>query len=199
MDSWEQESEKHISQKPAHNNRDVSVVKVKNALTGETMFMPKYKLNEFNHRIDTDGTIIYIPEKIPDKSCSERGCLIFILLFLASLATLGVFVIKKEYKANKKHPNTISAIYEKDKKIIISDVNTKEERIIEYDGYKDKFAKQNQLPEFEEQMKLSNIGDTVMFVSPKYDDRRKFALDTQNRLYLNKDSIISRTQKEKQR
>jgi len=193
MDNWEQKSEK----KPVPNNRDMCVVKAKNAITGEIMFMPKYKLNEFNHRIDTDGTIIYIPEKIPDKSRGERGCLIFILLFLASLATVGVVVINKEYKANKKHPNTISGMYEKDKKIIISDASTKEERIIEYNGYKDKFAKQNQLPEFEEQVKLSNIGDTVMFVSPKYDDRRKFALDAQNRLYLNKDSIIIRTQKQR--
>ena len=197
MDSWEQESEKNISQKPTHNNRDMSVVKVKNAITGETMFMLKYKLNEFNHRIEHDGTIIYIPEKIPDNSRTERGCLIFIFLFLASLATLGGVIIKKEYKANKNHKNTISGIYEKDKRIIISDVNTKEERMIEYAGYKDKFAKQNQLPEFEEQVKLSNIGDTVMFVSSNYDARRKFVLDTQNRLHLNRDSIVSRIQKEK--
>jgi hypothetical protein len=193
MDNWEQQPEK----KPAPNKRDFSVVKVKNAITGEIMFMPKYKLNEFNHRIDSDGTIIYIPEKIPDKSRGERGCLIFILAFLASLATIGGVIVKREFKANKKHPNTISCIYEKDKKIVISDVDTKEERIIEYNGYKDKFAKQNKLPEFEKQVKLSNIGDTVMFVSSNYDTRRKFVLDTQNRLYLNKDSILSRTQKQR--
>lgn len=195
MDNWEQPSEK----KPVSNNRDMSVVKVKNAITGETMFMLKYKLNEFNHRIDTDGNIIYIPERIPDRSHSERGCLIFIFVFMASLATLGVFVIKKEFKANKRHINTISGIYQDDKRIIISDINTKEERLIEYNGYKDRFAKQNQLPEFEEQIDKSKVGDTVVFVSPDYETRRKFVLDGPNRLHLNKDSIIMRTKKIKQR
>ena len=100
------------------------------------------------------------------------------------------FVIKKEFKANKRHINTISGIYQDDKRIIISDVNTKEERLIEYSGYKDKFAKQNQLPDFEEQINKSKVGDTVVFVSPDYEERRKFVLDARNRLHLNKDSII---------
>ena len=181
------------------NNNDVSVVKVKNAFTGDEMFILKSKLNEFNHRTKKDGTIVFVPEKRPDNSHNERGCLIFIFLFVASLATLGVFLIKKEFKANQRHPNTISGIYEKDGRIIISDVNTKEERLIEYSGYKDKFARQNQLPDFEEQINKSKVGDTVVFVSPDYETRRKFVLDTQNRLHLNRDSIIMRTKKMKQK
>ena len=193
MDSWEQQSEKQIQQKAVHNNQDVSVVEVKNAITGETMFILKSKLNEFNHRIEKDGTIVFLPGKRPDKSHNERGCLIFIFLFITSLAILGGFIIKKELKANKHHINTISGIYQDDKRIIISDVNTKEERLIEYNGYKDKFAKQNQLPDFEEQVNKSKVGDTVIFVSPDYETRRKFVLDEKNRLHLNKDSIIMRT------
>lgn len=197
MDGREQQPEKQIEQKPT--KKDFSVVKVKNAFTGKTMFIMKFELNEFNHRVDHDGTIIYTPEKTPDNSHNERGCLIFILLFLASFITFGAFMVKKEFKANKQHPNTIAGIYEQDNKIIISDVNTKEERMIEYNGYKDKFAKQNKMPPFEEQVSNSNIGDTVMFVSPDYESRRKFALDMKNRLYLNRDSIILRMKKTKQR
>ena len=176
------------------NNKDVSVVKVKNAFTGEDMFILKSKLNEFNHRIKKDGTIVFLPEKRPDNSHNEYGCLIFIFLFIASLVTLGGFVIKKEFKANKHHINTISGIYQDDKRIIISDVNTKEERLIEYN-----VTKQNQSLEFEKQVGKSRVGDTVIFVSPDYESRRKFVLDTQNRLYLNKDSIMVRTAKTKQK
>ncbi len=181
------------------NNNDAIVVEVKNAITGETMYILKSKLNEFNHRIEKDGTIIFTPEIRNDNSRNESGCLLFLLLFSASVATACGFIIHKEYKANKQHPNVISGIYETDKRIIISDVNTHEERMIEYDGYKDKSAKQNQLPEFEEQVKKSNVGDTVIFISPNYEKRMKFALDAKNRLFLNKDSIIIRTNKTRQR
>ena len=199
MDSWEQQSEEQILQKPVHNNRDMSVVKVKNAFTGDEIFILKSKLNEFNHRIEKDGSIVFLPDKRPDNLHNDHGCLVFIFLFIASLATFGGFVVKKEFKENKRHINTISGIYQDDKRIIISDVNTKEERLIEYSGYKDKFARQNQLPEFEEQIDKSKVGDTVVFVSPDYETRRKFVLDGPNRLHLNKDSIIMRTKKIKQR
>lgn len=195
MDNWEQPSEK----KPVANNRDMSVVKVKNAFTGDEMFILKSKLNEFNHRIEKDGTIIFTPEIRKDNSRNESGCLLFLLLFSASVATACGFIIYKEYKANKQHHNVISGIYENDKRIIISDVNTHEERMIEYSGYEDKYAEQNQLPQFEEQVKKSNVGDTVTFASPNYEKRRNFVLDTQNRLHLNKDSIIMRTKKMKQK
>lgn len=181
------------------NNSDAIVVEAKNAINGETIYILKSKLNEFNHRIEKDGTIIFIPETRNNNSCNESGCAVFLFLFVLSIATACGVVMYKEYKANKKHPNVISGIYDKDKKIIISDVNTHVERMIEYAGYKDKFAEQNQLPEFEEQIKQSNIGDTVIFVSPNYEKREKFVLDSRNRLYLNKDSIIMRTKKTRQR
>lgn len=185
-------------------NNDNTVIKVINSVTGDSAYILKSKLDEYEHKTDKDGNIIVIPKTKPNLSQNENSCapgcfLIFAVLFTVSLVAGCGFIVQKEYKANKRHPNIISYIGEQDKTLIISDTNNKEERLIKYDGYKDKFAKENKLPEFEEQVKKSKVGDTVMFVSPNYDTRRKFVLDTQNRLYLNKDSIISRIKAEKQR
>ena len=185
------------------NNKD-DFVKAINSLTGDTIFVLKSQLKDIEHKIDSNGNIHVIPskkhksnEQIPNPN---NGCILaFCVLFTVCMGIGCIFMMKKEYKENKQHKNVISYIDNSDKTIVISDVKTNEQRMINYDGYKDVFAKQNKLPEFEEQVKHSNIGDTVVFVSPKYDDKKIFVLDIKNRLSLNKDSVVSRINKTKQR
>ena len=72
-------------------------------------------------------------EKLQRINDQMRGCMATVIFIMLGTMMGGlVFLAKHEYKHNKKHPNVISYMNETDKKIIISDVKTKEERLLDY-------------------------------------------------------------------
>ena len=131
------------------------------------------------------------PEQLQKENNKVRGCMAAITIAML-IAVMGgiVFFIKEYVKKNKKHPNVISGIYDKDKKIIVYDINTNTERMIDY-------SKLENYSWFKEALQVSKTGDTVMFVAPKYDDRIIFELNATNKLFFNNDSINARINSKK--
>ena len=133
-----------------------------------------------------------------------HGCFtLFVVVFITALFT-GVYLITiDQYKKNKRHVNTISAINENDKKIVISDVNTGKKRTIDYNGYGLYHSvNYDYMPTFQDAVRYSKIGDTVVFISSKYDKQTNFEMqDPKNKskhtLLLNMDSVFKRIQNQK--
>ena len=141
-----------------------------------------------------------IQQEIKEQSRTANGCFaLFAFVFTMLITGSLVLLVTKEYKNNKKHKNVISCMYDKEKKIVISDVDTHIERTINYAGYKLKKLPTDSITDFETQIKHSKTGDTVLFVAPKYSKQTTFEMNDQNRLYLNQDSIIARIKVTKQR
>lgn len=178
---------------------DNDVIEVVNTKTNETKYISRRDLNDPQKYVvynDKDGVMYVLKRQEYDNMKKEydqmRGCML-ICLFIMTGMLLGGFVWLgiKTYEREHRHPNTISYINDQDKKIIISDSKTNEERMIDY----------SEMQTFQNKVKYSKVGDPVKFSSPDYKARRVFKLDPkaecQHYLYLNTDSITARINAEK--
>ncbi len=174
-------------------------VTVINPSNGKTKQISKAELEKTKELVileSTNGDVFATTReeynKLGDKM---RGCFIVFASFFILLMAGGITLISiDQYEKNKKHINVIANINNKDKQITITDINTGKNRTVDYREYN----KKTENLTFQNMVNHSNIGDTVAFVSPNYDKKGFFELKTkyQNRLILNKDSVLTRIKAE---
>lgn len=181
------------------NTKNRDFITVINPSNGEKKQISKAELEKTKELVvleSTNGDVFATTREEYNKLADKmHGCfMVFIAVFLLVIGSGVTFIAIDQYEKNKKHINVIANIDNKNKQIILSDVSTGKDRIVDYHEYNKKIGNLT----FQDMVKHSNIGDTVAFVAPDYDKKGCFELKTkqQNRLILNKDSVLARIKAE---
>lgn len=111
-----------------------------------------------------------------------------LVLFFALLSCGIVFLLKQnqEPMEPKGHLNKISILDTIHHKILITDIETNEERLLKYSDI-DSFN-----IKFKDSLRYTLVGDTIEFFSPDYSKRVCFDINNKNILTFNRQNIIAR-------
>ena len=142
---------------------------------------------------DSNDSITWFSRSSYEKLVKKRrisriisgSCLV---LFLAFLSGGIVFLLKQNQEPidTKPHPNKISILDTIHHKILITDIETNEERLLKYTTMDSLGLK------IKDSLKYTLVGDTIEFFSPNYSNRLCFNINNDNVLRFNRKNIIAR-------